>query len=436
MASIQRRGDSYYFSVSLGRDMNKKQIRETKTYIPTAKTPKAIEKEVQAAARDFEREVREGRYLSGERITFEEFHKKYYEPQWGSVHLTQAVQEQYRDLVERWAYPVFKSFKMARIMPLHCQQIVDTMRNKGLAPKTIKKAFTAINSVFRYAYRMRIIQENPCERCELPKLKQDTGLHYFTLDQARTFLDFLSEPYQSTYKAHSRTDDTGKRYSVPEYTETHVMRYQFDVLFNLAIFGGFRRGELVAMQWRDVDFENRTISVQRAAAKIEGGQIIKEPKTQKSVRTVVMPSESMDLLREWKKRQRELYMQLGTQWKGKRGKSYDENFIFIQCDTGLMMYLDTPAKKFRQTIARYNEMIDRLIEEKKAIQTDRLPVIRFHDLRHTSATLLIAEGVDIETISHRMGHAHASTTLDIYGHPLPDRDEQAAATLEKLFTGS
>ena len=74
--------------------------------------------------------------------------------------------------------------------------------------------------------------------------------------------------------------------------------------------------------------------------------------------------------------------------------------------------------------------------EKKQLEKSKLPQIRFYDLRHTNATLLIAEGVDIETISHRLGHAHASTTLDIYGHPLPDKDEQAAAALEKLFAGS
>lgn len=439
MASIQKRGKTYQFKVSLGRDADGKQIRETKTYIPKSTTPKALEKELAAAARDFEREVREGRYLSGEKITFQEFTEKYWKPQWASVHLTQSVMEGYIDLIERWAYPVFKVIKIARIMPLHIQGIIDTMRNKGLAPKTIKRVYTAINSVFTFAYRMKIVQENPCTRCELPKIQQDTELHYFTVPQAKAFLAFLDQPYTSTYSAHTRTDDTDLDYSVPEYTETHIMQYQFRVFFNLAIYGGFRRGELVAMQWQDIDFENCAISVNRAAAKVSGGQIIKEPKTKKSARTLIMPAESMQLLREWKKRQQELSIKLGTIWKGKRGKRYDENFVFIQIDSGLMMYLDTPGRKFRQTIDRYNDRIDAKIKdaseaEAEKLQAEKLPRIRLHDLRHTSATILLADGVDIETVSHRMGHAHASTTLDIYGHPLPELDKSAAAAIEKIFS--
>lgn len=435
MASIQKRGDKYFFTVSLGRGMDKKQIRETMTFTPTATTPRAIEKEVAAAAHDFEKAVKEGNYLSGEKISFEEFHKTFYIPQWSAVHLTPSQQEKYEDYVTRHGYPTLKTLKIAQIRPLHIQAIVEAMRKKGYAPATIRHAHTALNSVFRYAYRMQIIPDNPCDRVELPKMDADVKLHYFTRDQALAFLDFLKAPYVSTKKAHDRTDDTGKGYHVTEYKAAYDTQYQFRVYFNLAIYGGFRRGELIALQWRDIDFKASTISIRRAAAQAQTSHTVyvKEPKTKKSVRTITMPSESMNLLKEWKRQQQIICLQLGSYWQGKRGDEYDENFVFIQIDNGSMMHLDTPGQKFKKLITRYNEIIKDQIREDSATEDDLLPVIRLHDLRHTSATLLIGNGVDIQTVAHRLGHSRVSITLDRYSHPLPENDIKAAAELEKIF---
>ncbi len=435
MATIRKRGNKYQFTVSLGRGMDGKQIRESMTYTPTARTSRAIEKEVAAAAHDFEKTVKEGKYLTGEKISFEEFHEKYYLPQWSKNHLTLSQQEKYEDYVRRYGYPALKTLKISRIKPLHIQGIMESMQNAGYAPATMRDAHTALNSVFRYAYRMQIIQDNPCCRVELPKMNADIKLHYFTRDQALTFLDFLKEPFISTTAAHDRIDDTGKGYHVTEYTASYNTQYQFRVYFNLSIYGGFRRGELIALQWRDIDFKKSTISIKRAAAQAQTSHTvyIKEPKTKKSIRTIVMPSESMNLLREWKKRQRQLCLQLGSQWQGKRGREYDENFVFIQIGNGLMMHLDTPGQKFKKLIARYNEIIDYQIKEGSATEDDKLPNIRLHDLRHTSATILIGNGADIHTVAHRLGHSRVSITLDRYSHPLPENDKKAAAILEKVF---
>ncbi len=394
------------------------------TYTPKAKTPKAIEKELQRFAHEFERQVRDGEYLSGEKLTFEEC-VSYWKTQWAKKSLTQSTYESYILQIEGRAYPTLKGLKMSRIMPLHIQSIINQMEEEGKAPKTVKRTYVAINSVFKYAYRMKLIKENPCERCELPKIQKDTGIHYFTLEQAKTFLEALTLEYTDTYKGHSRIDDTGKPYTVAAYTERHTIPFQYRVLFNLAIYGGFRRGELVALKWTDIDFEKASIKISRAAAKVAGGQVIKEPKTVSGNREIVMPRQTMVLLREWKLQEIELSLKLGSAWEGSRGRDFDENFVFIQLDSGNMMHLDTVGHKFKEILERYNRSCKS--------EEEKLPLIRLHDLRHTSATLLISEGVDIETISHRLGHAHASITLDIYGHPLPSLDEKAAQTLGRLF---
>ena len=110
---------------------------------------------------------------------------------------------------------------------------------------------------------------------------------------------------------------------------------------------------------------------------------------------------------------------------GKTPDSFDENNIFIQIENGLPMHLSSPSHKFHEICDLYNST--RKKEEEK------LPRIRLHDLRHTGATLQLGNHVDIETVSHRLGHSKASVTLDIYGHALPENDKQAAETLAAMF---
>lgn len=102
----------------------------------------------------------------------------------------------------------------------------------------------------------------------------------------------------------------------------------------------------------------------------------------------------------------------------------DDQPLFVQ-DDGRRMDLDTITHKMPKLIRQYNHC---------ANVSDTLPVIRFHDLRHTSATLLLAAGADIETVSHRLGHSQASVTLDVYGHWMKETDKTAADTLGRLLT--
>ena len=110
-------------------------------------------------------------------------------------------------------------------------------------------------------------------------------------------------------------------------------------------------------------------------------------------------------------------MAIGSQWIG-------ENHIFIQWN-GKQMHPDTPYKTFKRIIKRYNETVKN--------ESDKLPDIPLHGLRHTSATLLISQNVDVRTVSGRLGHAQTSTTMDIYSHALKEMDEKAADALDQLL---
>ena len=126
----------------------------------------------------------------------------------------------------------------------------------------------------------------------------------------------------------------------------------------------------------------------------------------------------MELLKSYKLEQNKYRLSIGSQWIG-------ENFLFIQWN-GKQMDLSTPYHTFKKIIKNYNKTVT---EE----SSKKLPDIPLHGLRHTSATLLISQNIDVRTVSSRLGHAQTSTTMNIYAHSLKKMDEVAADTLENLF---
>lgn len=426
MASIEKRGDTYRIRVSNGFDYKGRRVSVSMTYTPRSKKESAIEKEVLAEAIKFEERVRSGEYYSGETVSFMDFAETWLED-WAKKHVTTGTQESYWNLLGRWVFPRIGTKKLSKITAFDIQNIVKDMETAGRAPGSIRRAIAATNSVMKYAYRMNVVRENVVDRVELPKMGHDDELHYFTLEQSKRFLEALEQKYPFQYSAcvHSYDADGGANYR-EAYTAYHTIPLQYQSYFYLAVYGGFRRGELIALTWKDVDFEKRSVTINKAASKTKSeGQIIKDPKTKAGFRTIQLPKKCFQILRSWKAEQKRICMTLGDAWEGFRGAEYDNNSVFIDLKSGKMMNLDTPGHKFEEIVEMYN----RSCENEK----DRLPRIRLHDLRHTSATLLLSENVDIETVSHRLGHSKASVTLDVYGHALETMDSKASDTLEVLF---
>ena len=430
MASIKKKDNgSYLITVSLGRDSSGKQIFKRTSYRPESKSEKKITKEVEDYARDYERRVKNGECFDGEKLTFDEF-VSIWDRDWASdeENLTPSIREGYLDILAKRVRSDIGFMKISSIRPAHINAIYAKMKNEGKATATIKRTHCIINSVFKYAYRMEVIKDNPCDRIELPKTKQNNELHYFTLEESKRFLDALTKVYSIKYKGSVRTlSKTGEAYTVKDYEAKHTIPLQYQSYFTLAIYGGFRRGELIALTWNDIDFDNSTVSITKSVAKTKEGQIVKSTKTVAGEREIKLPKQCFEVLANWRKEEKALALTLGSYWKGYRGKDFDKNPLFITED-GERMNLDTPYHKFKEIVKMYNDQCEK--------EEDKLPVIRLHDLRHTSATLLLSENVDIETVSHRLGHSKASVTLDVYGHWMKETDEKASATLESLFASN
>ena len=413
MANIKKVSDgSFKITVSCGRDSQGKQIRKYLTYRPEAKTPKAAEKEARAYAAKIEDQLKEGKYFSGEQLTYREVYDQWAE-HWAPDQLSPYELEQYTEVINRDFMPEFGHMKMNRITALNIQAFIDEMSAR-IAPSTLKKYFTAFRSVFRYAYRLSIVKEDVCARVQLPRIQKSDEVQAFTIEEAQRFMnDALTREYTFKYRG-------GK-------TESHKMPFQFRVLYTLAIYSGCRRGELIGLNWEDIDFNNKMIRINKAASVTkEKGIFIKEPKTKSGIRTLSLPAVCFELLAELEAEQRITAAQLGTAWQGKRGKDFRHNPVFIQAD-GLRMYPDTVTNKFKEILNLYNA----------AVPDDmKLPDVHLHNLRHTSASLLVAEGIDLPTIARRLGHSKTSTTLDIYTQAYIENDTGAADTLGKILDTS
>lgn len=425
MATVQKRGNSYFITVSNGYDIAGKQIRKTMTYTPDETlTPKQQEKALKQAIFEFEIKVKNGSVLDGSRITLKEFYNKWLS-EYASVSLEPTTTEWYANLFEQKILPYLGHMKLSDIKPLNIQSFYNSLTKQGAkkdgraySTTSVKRFHSALSSVLNKAVEWELIDTNPASKTSLPKQKSASdNVKYFTPEQAIIFLNALNNAYTTEYKAHTRVLND-KTYNVDNYTETRLIPTQMKVLFNVALYGGLRRGELLALTWKDIDFDNCTITINKAVAAVKNGTIIKSTKNSSSERTITLPNSIMLLLRRWKKEQAEIKLMLGDKWEG-------ENNIFIQWN-GKRMHLSTPYHTLKDIIAKYNSTVDK--------ESLKLPEIRFHDLRHTSATLLISSNIDIKTVSARLGHAQTSTTMNIYAHSFKKLDEVASDKLENILS--
>lgn len=433
MASIRKRGNSYQITVSCGRDSQDRKITRTVTYRPelyTAKghpkTENTIMKEVSAYAADFEKKVLTGQYMEGENLSFEEYSEKYlkeYAEQYQAPRTLEETRRSIRLFVQDFGY-----MTLTALNPLFLQEYVNSLLKAKKAPDkpetlshaTVKRRMAVLSAMLSQAVRWNLIASNPMTRVQIKPLPQSLGAGKpmcFTQQQAEVFLSVLDEPLLYQYGGRQRSDSTGAPYQVQEYQSEHKIHTQLKLFFYIAMFTGCRRGELIALTWDDLDFDSSTISITKSTCRAAGQTITKATKTKGSVRVVTVPAAVLTLAKQWKTEQKRYRLSIGSQWRG-------DNYIFIRWN-GLQMGLETPYNAFRRIIENYNA--------NRRENSLELPLIPLHGLRHTAATLLISQGVDIRTVSGRLGHADTSTTLNVYAEYLKELDRTASDKLENLL---
>ena len=449
MATIQKRGETYRIRASAGYDSAGKQITKSMTWAPArGMTQKQIEKELDRQTVMFEDKIKSGTYLDGN-IKFQDFAEQWFND-YGKEHLRERTLFRYRQLSVR-TYQAIGHLRLNRIQPRHLLEfyaqlsepgaklggsfvlsveVTPLLKQKGLsipqlservgisatvlrgmnrkgpvssktvdavckalslnrntafeaqepaqplAPKTIKHYHTFISSVFERAVKWGLIESNPCHRIDAPKTDHHEP-EYLNDEEAAQFLTCLE-------------------------TEPLV----FKALFTLLLFTGLRRGEALGLQWPDVDIEKSLITVRRTLQYTPArGEFIDDTKTEQSKRSLKVPDSLMALLREYKASQAQQRLLMGDRWQ-------DTGFLFTR-DDGRPMWHNTPYLRLQKILAAHG-----------------MRKVNLHSLRHTNATLLIQQGVNVRAISGRLGHSQTSTTMNIYAHQLQSADAAASDALE------
>jgi integrase len=384
-ASIfQRESDGLWVgTVSLGYDGEGKRVRKT-VYAPG-------KGEVAEKLRAVQAEHDAGRLVDAEEMTTGEYLR-----QWLVVAKDQtgaATFNGYRILAEKYLIPALGRIKLAKLRPLHVQGIyaelcrTDATGEKVAATANTRKAAGVVLGIaLRNAVRMKLIPSNPAADVKKPRGAFREML-FMTPPQAKRFLEAARQSRNFA-------------------------------LYATAIGTGMRQGELLGLTWPDIDFDGGTLDVRRSLSQVKSEFIVKEPKSRSSRRSIALPQFVLVALRD----HRAAALKAG----------HITQPIFC-ASTGAYLRRSNVLRNFRAVVKRANADTQKAAGDANA-ELDQIPAeLRFHDLRHSHASGLIAAGHSIKAVSRRLGHADIAMTLKVYAHLMPDDDAKLASGAGTLF---
>ncbi len=455
MATIEKRGKSYRITVAAGIDLNGKQIRHRLVWTPDEKmTPRQVEKELNRQVVHFEEQVKSGSSAMDGNVRFVDFTERYmveygrlslkpttlanYERNLtrinqaiGHIRLkdltTLHIQAFYRNLQEQgirqhttamatpalgeWMaankatqYALAKKAGIAhqtlsmalrgspialasaeKIAAAVGQKVKDlftvTKDTKPLSPATVHSYHRTISSVLERAVKWQCIPSNPAERAELPS---NTG-----------------------HKARSLDEPDAKR--MLQLLQSEPIKWRAPIIFDL--LSGLRRAELLGLRWQDVDLDKGVVHIVQTSNYVSGkGVYVGTPKTEGSDRYLHVSRAAVLILLEYKRWQDEMREKVGDAWEG----TPEDDRIFTN-EVGRPMF----PTSITQWMGKF-------------IKRTGLPSSSVHSLRHTYASLLIADGTPLVVVSSNLGHTQTSTTSDIYSHVIKSAEAKAAQVLDKF----
>lgn len=383
MATIRKREYSYQIRVSCGYDIYGRQIVRTKTWKPSSKmTPKQLEKELNKQAVLFEKMCTEEDYAaSSTKLSnfIEQWKVEYAETHWKNTTLDN-VQSKINRINEEIGHIQLGKINKKNIQHLIQSLLSGNEKHKPLGAKTVKNYIYFLSSVLNYAVSLDMLAVNPCNNANMPVAKK-TKREIYTVEEAQLFIDRLIQKAPLKYQCY----------------------------FILMLYSGLRRGEMAGLTWKDIDFDNCIISIDKALYHISNkGTALDTPKSETSNRCLHLTDVVFTYLKRLKLFYDSEAVRLGSKWN-------ENDFVFKRDDGGVLSPL-TP-----------NEWLHRFCER------ENLKYVVPHSFRHLNASLLIESGASVKTVQSCLGHSDASTTLNIYAHAFSKAQAKASEAIANNF---
>jgi integrase len=294
----------------------------------------------------------------------------------GSVR--QSTFERNESAVRLHIKPALGRLNLKKLSPTHVQGFYRDRLDYRLAPASVNKLHAVLHKALGQAVKWNMIPRNVAGVVKAPRPAPEE-MRTLSKEETHRLLDA------------ARGD-------------------RVEALYVLAVHTGMRQGELLGLKWRDVDLENATLSVRRTLTKSRGRLLVGEPKTNNSRRTIRLTEPAVRALREHLDRQMEGMQRLGDLYQ-------DEGLVFAS-EVGTLI---NPSNLRKRSFARL-------------LKRAGLPKIRFHDLRHTCATLLFGRGIHPKNVQELLGHTNIAITLNIYSHVIPGMGDQTARAMEDALS--
>jgi integrase len=286
----------------------------------------------------------------------------------------------YRQLIELQVLPVLGNIKLQKLSPQHLQKLYNQKLEEGYAPQTVKHIHRVLHRALKDALRWQLVSRNVCDAVDAPRVPRKE-MQVLTGDQAQQLLEAAKgDPLEALYV--------------------------------LALTTGMRQGELLGLKWEDVDITLGTVQVRRTIARLpRKGFTVSEPKSAKSRRKIHLTRLAVEALKRHRIRQSEARLAAGPAWS-------EQGWVFCNA-------VGKPIEAGNMIRRSFRPILDKA----------GLPAIRFHDLRHSTATLLLSLGIHAKVVQELLGHSQISLTLDTYSHVLPSLQEEAVSRLDTLLSG-
>lgn len=280
----------------------------------------------------------------------------------------------------RYITPILGKVRLDKLSPGQIQQLYDTW-SETLSPSTVHRIHRVLRTALNYAVKRGYLSRSPLLRVDSPE-RRTARRNTLSVQQAREMLSWLKQHRPGPYMACF-----------------------------LAIYSGMRRGEVAGLQWRDVEFDRNLIHVRRARDRRGREDIVQTPKTEDSERDLIVSSIVIDELKLWRQAQEIFCKMARIPWS-------DEMYV-VRLPNG-----EIPDPHiFARGV-------------KVALEHLGLPVVTFHDLRHTHATWLLESGVDLKVVSQRLGHSSITVTADVYSHVTHRLQSDAVDKLDRMIDSS